>query len=197
MTTHFKKISVLLLLFLVSMNFVQAQENEDFSKAQEKIYAPSEGKAVIYILRTSSLGALMNFRFYEGNKYLGKFNGTNYLRYECNPGKSLFWVRAENVDFIETDLEAGKIYLVEANPKLGAFSSGVKFKTVDYEDEAQMKRIYKLLAKKEPKTFTEEKLQKDKNRNTKSMQSGMRYIMKKRKEGEDLKYITPEMNYKQ
>lgn len=164
--------------------------------AQEKIIPPSEGKSVLYVFRTKNLGALMNFRFFEKGNYLGKFNGRNYIRIECEPGKSIFWVKAENVDFIETEFEANKVYFVEANAVMGGFSAGVKFKLVDFSDEKQMKRIHELLEDKEVKTFDKAELEKDRQDMPRTIQSGMRVVQKKRAKGKKIKHITPDMNYK-
>lgn len=174
------------LLFCLTVNF---------AKAQEKITLPSEGKAVIYFLRTTNLGAVMNFRLFDEEQIIAKFNGKNYLRYECNPGKNIFWVKAENIDFVEADLDAGKVYFVETNAVMGAFSAGVKFKLVDFSDEKQMKRINKLLNKMEPLTFTQEELKKLQIDNKEVIQKGMTKIVKKRKKGKRIKRITPDMNY--
>ena len=163
--------------------------------AQEKLAPPPEGKAVIYFLRTTNLGALMNFRFFEKGNFIGKFNGKNYMRYECDPGKSVFWVKAENIDFIETDLEAGKIYLVESNAVMGGFSAGVKFRLVDYDDEKQMKRIHKLLEEKEALVFNEEELESDRQEMPRTIQSGMRTVQKKRTKGKKIKRVNADMNY--
>ncbi len=179
------------LLFLFFSLFVSL-----FSFAQDKITPPTEGKAVIYFLRTKSLGALMNFRFFEKNNYLGKFNGKNYIRYECDPGEHMFWVKAENIDFVKTNLTAGNIYLVENNAVMGGFSAGVKFRIVDYSNEKQMKRINKLLAKKEAKTFSKEQLLEDEKKMSEIIQKGMLKIQGKIKEGKDIKRITSDMNYK-
>ena len=164
--------------------------------AQDRLTPPSEGKAVIYFLRTQSLGSLMNFRLFDKGQIIAKYKGKNYVRYECDPGESIFWIKAENVDFIETDLEAGKIYLVETNAVMGAFSAGVKFKLVDYSDEKQMKRINKLLEEKDPKTFTEEELKKEQADNKLVIQRGMTTVVKKRKKGKKIKRITADMDYK-
>jgi len=142
------------------------------------------------------MGALMNFRFFEENSYLGKFKGKNYIRYECEPGEHMFWVKAENIDFIETDLTAGNIYLVENNAVIGEFSAGVKFRIVDYSNEKQMKRINKLLAKKEAKTFTEEQLLEDEKEMSEIIQKGMQKVQEKIKEGKEIKRISSDMNYK-
>lgn len=162
----------------------------------ENLTPPSEGKAVIYFLRTQYLGALMNFRLFDKGQFIAKYKGRNYVRYECDPGKSIFWIKAENVDFIETELEAGKIYLVETNAVMGAFSAGVKFKLVDYSDEKQVNRINKLLSDKEAKTFTKEELEKEQTESKLVIQRGMSTVVKKRNKGKKIKRITPDMAYK-
>ena len=164
--------------------------------AQEALTPPSEGKAVIYFLRTTSLGALMNFRLFDKSQIIAKYKGRSYVRYECDPGEGIFWIKAENIDFIETDLEAGKIYLVETNAVMGGFSAGVKFKLVDYSDEKQMKRIKKLLEEKEAKVFTEEELKEEQEDNKTVIQKGMAKVVKKRKKGKKIKRLTADMNYK-
>jgi len=180
-------------IFILTLFFLTV----NFSSAQTNIKPPVEGKSVIYFMRTSGGGALMNFRFFDGETYLGKFGGVNYLRYECEPGEHLFWVKAENTDFLEADLEANKIYFVEANAVMGAFTAGVKFKLVDYDHKRQFKkRIKKLLAKKEPKTFTDEELAEGQEKFKLIIENGLNTY--KRKEGRDkeFKRIEKDDNYK-
>ncbi|MCA0133723.1 DUF2846 domain-containing protein [Winogradskyella alexanderae] len=165
--------------------------------AQETIIPPSEGKAVIYFLRTTSLGALMNFRFFDEGNFIGKFNDRNYLRYQCDPGERVFWVKAENIDVLKTNLEVDKIYLVEANAVMGAMSAGVKFKLVNFDNEKQMKRINKLLETKKAVEFTQEELETEQEKSKLVIQHGMKTVSKKLKKGKRLKIITPDMAYKQ
>ena len=149
---------LIFLFVLLSFSSAFGQINND------KLIAPAEGKSVIYFMRTSGLGALMNFRYFDESNYLGKFNGVNYLRYECEPGKHLFWILAENTDVLEANLAANKIYIVETNATMGAFSAAARFKLVDYKNNSQIKRINKLLNKKDAKQFTEEELKKAKDK---------------------------------
>lgn len=185
-----KQYQTLLIVFFISVFSLSGFSQED------KIQPPSEGKAVIYFLRTKALGALMNFRLFEKGQIIAKYNGRNYVRYECDPGESIFWIKAENIDFIETELEAGKIYFVETNAVLGAFSAGVKFNLVDYSDEKQMERINKLLEEKEALTFTEEELKEEQADNKLVIQRGMATVVKKRNKGKKIKRITSDMDYK-
>lgn len=184
-----KRILTLILLISIGVSsFAQIKS--------EKITAPSEGKAVIYFLRTTSLGTLMNMRYFNKGAYLGKFNGVNYLRYECDPGKTYFWIKAENIDVLEADLAPNKIYLVETNAAMGAFSAAAKFKIVDFENPKQVKRINKLLEKKDTKKFTQEELERGKEKMKKVIQKGMKKVHSKIKKGK-FKKLTPDMNYTQ
>lgn len=182
-----KKITTLFLLLSITVTFSQIDS--------EKITPPTEGKSVIYFLRSSSLGALMNIRYFDGNKYLGRFNGVNYLRYECDPGEKTFWIKAENIDVLKANLEAGKIYLVETNAVMGAFSAGAKFKLIDSNKKSQVKRINKLFKKKDGKTFTDEELKEQFEKMKNAFQKGMKKVSKKIKKGK-FKKLNSDMNFK-
>jgi hypothetical protein len=128
------------------------------SIAQEIPDAPTD-KAVVYFARTSSLGFAINFVYFDSLQAIGRFNGPKYMRYECEPGKHLFWARSENKDFVEADLEAGKIYFIEVEVKMGAIKAGVELSPVDPKDTKTMDKILKLVAKKPSETFTKEELE--------------------------------------
>ena len=164
-------------------------------QTSDPIYPPSEGKSVIYFVRSTGLGALMNIRYFDNGNYIGKFNGKNFIRYECEPGKRIFWIKAENVDFVEAELEANKIYIVETNATMGAFSAAARFLLVDFKDEKQMKRILKVLKEKEGVTFTTEELKEDQLKMKDAISFGMKTVVDKRKRKKKIKYLKPDMNY--
>lgn len=122
--------------------------------------APDD-KAVVYFARPSSLGLVINFSYFDSTRLIGKFNGSKYIRYECKPGVHLFWARSENRDFVEADVEAGKIYFILAIPKMGVGKAGVRLVPVDPVDLKKMKKIFRLLNKKPSELFTEEELKID------------------------------------
>ncbi len=161
-----------------------------------KLVPPSEGKSVIYFLRTTSLGSLMNMRYFDEQKYLGKFNGRSYIRYECEPGEHIFWIKAENVDVLKADLEKGKTYVVETNAAMGAFSAAAKFKIVDFSSKKQLKRINRLFEKKEESVFTEADLKEGQTKNTEVIQKGMKKVLKKLKKKKKLAVLTSDMYVK-
>ncbi|MEM6767283.1 MAG: hypothetical protein AAF655_20260 [Bacteroidota bacterium] len=119
---------------------------------------PEEGKAVVYFVRPSGLGAAINFQLYHEEVFIGKFNGVNYMRYECEAGEHVFWARAENRSFVNADLLANKSYIIELVPQMGAIKAGVKLFPIK-PNEKRLKKIHKLLEKKSPREFSEEFLQ--------------------------------------
>lgn len=62
-----KTLLLLLFTFVVSLTFAQ-----EFKK-------PAEGKALVYFVRFSGTGALINFKYFDGETYLGKMNGVHYF----------------------------------------------------------------------------------------------------------------------
>lgn len=109
---------------------------------------PSEGKAVVYFTRLNSTGSMVNFKYFDQDKFIGKFKGKNYMRYECSPGEHLFWVSAENKDFITANLKEGGTYIIIVEGKMGVMSAGVMFLTS--ENESKLKRALALVNKKAP-----------------------------------------------
>lgn len=139
----------LLAISFLSLGFLTSQA--------QTFTPPAEGKAVIYFIRISGLGALVDFYYFDGNKYIGKYYGTKYMRYECEPGQHLIWVKAENRDFVEADLEAGKIYLLEPIPQMGMMKAGATLNLIDMTNEKTKAKVMKILAK-DPVVFTEAQL---------------------------------------
>ena len=126
-----KKISLIISLLTVSFA----------SSWSQGIKPPPEGKAVVYFVRVSKLGMIIDFTYFDSAKVIGQFNSQNYIRYECEPGKHLFWAHSENQDFITADLEAGKIYFVEAVPSLGMLYAQVFLHPIDPSDSKRMEKL--------------------------------------------------------
>jgi len=175
--SQMKKIFYLIVFAIFISNSVSSQISS------KKITAPTEGNSVIYFLRTTSLGALMNIRYFDKNKYLGRFKGKNYIRYECEPGEKTFWIKAENIDVLKANLKEGEIYLVETNAVMGAFTAGAKFRLVNYTKKKQVKRIQKLLDRKEALQFSNEELKKELDKMENSYKRSMKKVLKKIKKG--------------
>ncbi len=131
------KSTILCFLFLLPVAFLSSQSVKP---------APAD-KAVVYFMRPSATGALINFVFFDGDQVIGRLNGGKYFRYECDPGKHLFWAKSENRSFLDANLEAGKIYIVHAQPMMGIGKAAVQIYAVN-PDVDKMKKFQMLLAKK-------------------------------------------------
>lgn len=132
-----KKLTLCLLMLLISL----VSLSQDYKK-------PSEGKSLVYFVRFSGTGALINFKYFDGDKYLGKINGVNYFTYECEPGEHTFWAAAENRDFTKGELKANSTYIIEVRPTMGAFKAAVRLHQVAPENEKKLKKVNKILAKR-------------------------------------------------
>lgn len=182
-----KKLFLILIPALLLSSTVSAQN----------IPAAPDNKAVVYFARTSSMGFAINFTYFDSTSVIGRTNGANYIRYECEPGKHLFWGRSENRDFVEADIEAGKIYFIEVVPLLGAIKAGVALNPADPANEKIMKRIFKLLAKEPAQTFSPEQLQAEKEKFKEVIERGMEKYAEEKAAGKEIKQLTSDMYYKE
>ncbi|WKN40425.1 hypothetical protein [Tunicatimonas pelagia] len=125
-----------------------------FTVFGQEFQQPSEGKSLVYFARVSGTGALINFKYFDGEQYLGKMRGVHYFTYECDPGEHVFWVAAENRDFVRGDLKPNATYILEVRPTMGAVKAAVQLRPVSPDNEKMVKRVKKIIAKqrlKDPK----------------------------------------------
>ena len=80
---------------------------------------PSPGQSVVYFTRWSNFQPRIKFDYFDGEKVIGSFGGLQYLRYECKPGKHLFWASSANKDFVEAELKADSTYVIMVEPVAG------------------------------------------------------------------------------
>lgn len=175
--------TILIVLFLVFQTF--------FLSAQEFNVVP-EGKAVVYFVRASALGGLINFTFFDGEKVIGRFNGGKYMRYECDPGEHLFWARSENRSFVEANISTGNIYVIDVVPRMGGIKAAVRLFPVD-KAKYKLKSIQKLVSKRAPESFTEVELNEIANEKEGVLERGMEKYQKLKADGEKIPQLVPEM----
>ena len=129
-----------------------------FSSIGQGITPAPADKAVVYFVRASSTGFAINFSYFDSDKLFGLFAGKGYIRYECSPGTHIFWARSENKDFVEAEVEAGKIYFIEAIVQMGWVKAQVRLQPLDPNNKKKMKGILKVINKIPPDSMTEEEL---------------------------------------
>ena len=80
---------------------------------------PPEGKALVYILRPTSLGSIVKMEVTANGQYIGATGGKRYIYTILDPGKYIFSSKAENTSELHIVLEAGKTYYLEQKVKMG------------------------------------------------------------------------------
>ena len=106
---------------------------------------PAEGKVLVYFVRYQGAVAMIDFKYFDGEKYLGRATMINYFVYECDPGEHVFWVATENREYIKGNLKANCVYVIEVRPYLRIAMASANLYQVDPANAKAMKRIRKLL----------------------------------------------------
>ncbi|MEL6989776.1 MAG: DUF2846 domain-containing protein [Bacteroidota bacterium] len=119
-----------------------------------------DDKATVYIVRTSGAGAVINFKYFINDQYIGKTNHGKYLKLELDPGEHIIWAASENKSFVKANLEAGQTYVINALALAGAFKASVRLIPITEADERALIRCKKYVSKKKLRTFTEEEITK-------------------------------------
>ncbi len=166
-----------------------------FNSYGQGFKAPSEGKAVVYITRVAKLGAAVNFRYFHNDQFIGRFNAGKYIRYECEPGEHLFWAKSENRDFVTAELEAGKIYVIDAKVQMGGMKARVKLVPIDFKDPKYLAKIEKLVNKKPPFEMKEADMTKLKAKFADDIKKSLEKYETTLKEQRTIAHLAPDMVY--
>ncbi len=165
-----------------------------FPTSGQDLKTPAEGKSVIYFTRVSSAGGLINFKFFDGEKYIGKFSGAKYMIYECDPGDHLFWASSENRDFMPATLEPDKVYIVDARVQLGGIKARVDLVPVLVNDPKLLKKVNKLLSKKSAVTFDSSELQNEQAEMAEYVKISLEKYSKRVENDKEYESLKPEMS---
>ncbi|WP_308003389.1 hypothetical protein [uncultured Chryseobacterium sp.] len=170
-------------LFGISTVFAQKVTTQEIDK-------PSEGKSLVYILKTGA-GALINFRIYDKDIFLGALPSGKYLAYECEPGQHLFWAGAENRDYVEANLEPNSVYVINAEGQMGAFVAGVNLRPMNPNEFRDKKVFYQVVKNDTKQLYT--KSDEDKSENiAKAME---KYQELKSKNSNKIAVLTSDMKF--
>lgn len=176
--------------FLVSILIIVTSTLTSFSQVLNK---PSEGKALVYVMRSNDLGGAMNFRVYDKDLFLGALPSRAYFTYECEPGEHLFWAASENRDYVEANLEAGKTYVIDLRAKMGIFIAAVGVEPYSPNNKRHVKRVNKVLKKHINANIVDANRTEEKEENiAKAMEA---YKKAKARTNNKIKQLLPDMNF--
>lgn len=106
---------------------------------KERVYGePTEHTAIVYVVRPASFqGKVIKSWAFVDQEPIGVNKGKHYTFASVEPGKHVFWARAENTSALELDIEAGKTYYLKQKVKTGALKARIKLIQID-ETEGQV-----------------------------------------------------------
>ncbi len=162
-----KSIGFAFMFFILTASMSVAQ-----SVASQIPPAPAD-KAVVYFMRMGKFGQGAKFEHYDNNRFIGKFTGLKYLRYECEPGEHFFWVRSENCDYVPANLEAGRNYLIQEVLAAGVWKARVKLYPIDPNEFKRIARMEKKILRKKSIQPTTAQLEKHMQRKQKVIAKGL------------------------
>lgn len=87
---------------------------------------PEPERALVYVVRPTSIGAAIKSFFFMDDEVLGVNRGSSYFFAPVPPGKHVFWSKSENVDALEIQVEAGKTYYIQQHVQMGGFRARTK-----------------------------------------------------------------------
>lgn len=123
MTRTLRAFALLSLLF--ASTFAFAAETGKFAENQSPV--PEEGKALVIFIRSSFVGSAISASVYDApeteTKFIGIIQNKQRVAYQAEPGAHRFMVIAENADFADATLEAGKTYYVLVSPRMGMWKA--------------------------------------------------------------------------
>jgi len=77
---------------------------------------PDSNKVAVYFVRKNIYSTSMRMNIFDGKQFIGGTVGGSFMRYECDPGKHMFWSWSEfnnHKVYLPATLEAGKTYIIE------------------------------------------------------------------------------------
>ncbi|HXH71608.1 MAG TPA: DUF2846 domain-containing protein [Mariprofundaceae bacterium] len=116
----------------------------------------SQDKALVYVVRPSSLGGAVRFNVYLDDKQdeseMGYTRGGQYIYFYADPGSHMIRSLAENWAEIELNLEAGKVFFIQQNPEMGLmFARNSLFQIQQIEGTYEVKQLKEGTIKKTSK----------------------------------------------
>jgi hypothetical protein len=107
---------------------------------------PDANKAIVYVVRPSSLGGLVRFNVFVDDhapeSEVGYTRSSQYIYFNLSPGQHTLYSKAENWAEIAVEAKANDIIFIQQEPAMGFFiSRNNLFKLEDYQGKYQVKTL--------------------------------------------------------
>lgn len=84
---------------------------------------PDSGKAMVYVVRPSSLAGLIRFNVFVGDQEaqseMGYTRASQYIYFQVSPGEHKIYSKAENWAEAQVSAKAGDIIYIQQEPSMG------------------------------------------------------------------------------
>lgn len=147
----FKKLlSVGLLVGSAVMAGCASLPSPEVMKAETATYQlpklPEQGKAIVYVVRPSSVGGLIRFNVFvddqEASSEMGYTRGSQYIYFSLPPGEHKIYSKAENWAEMPVSAKAGDIIFIQQDASMGVLMARNSiFKLEDYQGKYHVKTL--------------------------------------------------------
>lgn len=133
-----RRLWLLLLLATVSLGCARTDLMDYRPKEGFDVEAPRPGKALVIFLRPGAGGRLIenmiSSTVFDDQDPVAILMGDTYAAYQTTPGKHRFMVLGEAADFMDADLDAGKVYCAMIVRRFGVWRTRFSLKPVTPHD---------------------------------------------------------------
>lgn len=116
-----------------SRNLTAKQERK-YQDSVAKNLKPVDGKAIVYIIRHGVMGAAIPFRLDCDSFLVGWVAAGTYLYTIIDPGSHVFKAQSENDYELPLTVEAGKIYFLDQESRMGVMYARTKLKPLNEQE---------------------------------------------------------------
>ena len=107
---------------------------------------PEPNKAIVYVIRPSSVGTLIRFNVFVDNKQadseMGYTRGAEYIYFNITPGEHTILSKAENWAEAKVTVKAGDIIYIQQEASMGLIMARNKLTLPpEYEGKYQVKHL--------------------------------------------------------
>jgi hypothetical protein len=103
-------------------------------KEQQTLPQQPADKALIYVIRPTHLGALIQTKLAVDTKWVGINRADNYFYFTLEPGTHYFCSQAENHSLLSLVVEAGKTYYLQQKIRMGLMKAQNDLQVLDAEE---------------------------------------------------------------
>jgi len=107
---------------------------------------PDADKAMVYVVRPSSMGTLIRFNVFVDNQEapseVGYTRGSQYIYFQVTPGEHKIYSKAENWAEVSLTAKAGDVFFIQQEPAMGVIMARNNiFKIDDVPGKYHVKKL--------------------------------------------------------